>query len=862
MILRFITVALFCLLLLFNGNLLAQEAEFPFQNPDLDADVRVEDILKRLTLSEKVAQMQDVAPAIERLGITEYNWWNECLHGVARAGRATSFPQAIGMAATWNPDLIHNVADVISTEARAKFNSSIQKGQRNRYQGLTMWTPNINIFRDPRWGRGQETYGEDPYLTSKLAVAFVSGLQGDNPEYFKVIATPKHYAVHSGPEFNRHSFDAFTNKKDLWETYLPAFEAAVVEGKAFSVMSAYNRYLGESATASKLLLNDILRDKWGFKGYVVSDCGAVYDIYKFHNIVETAAEASALAVKAGCDLNCGNSYSHLVKAVENCLLTEEDIDVSLRRLLLARVKLGLFNPPGSIPFAEIDESYIEKETHAELALQAARESIVLLKNENNTLPISKHINSITVIGPNADDRHFMLGNYFGVPTKQTTILDGIRKKVSANTQVNYFKGVNIADEKPVFDVISSDNYKGEIKVEYFDNSEFNGKAVYTEYKNRIDFEWGGAAPVDVLRPGKFSIRYTGIIQTNFTNEVELAVLEQGGAYQLFINDNELIKGTSKTERGLKPKSILLEKGEEYTFQLDYRCTNEWMASIQLIWNLEYQKGTAYMMDVVNKSELIIYVGGITARLEGEEMPVEVDGFYKGDRTNLKLPEAQIKMLKQLHSTGKPVVFVLTTGSAIACNWEQQNLPAILNVWYPGQAGGAAIADVLFGDYNPSGKLPVTFYKSVNDLPDFEDYSMNGRTYRYFNGEALYPFGYGLSFTNFEVSKPQLQKRVMSKNETNSVTVEVSNTGNLNGDVVLQMYVRRKNSAKESPLKSLKGFKKIFVEKGATKTIRFKIKAKELVEVDKHGNAAVNTGEFEIYIGETSETLNKVVLELK
>ncbi|MCK5666527.1 MAG: glycoside hydrolase family 3 C-terminal domain-containing protein, partial [Thiotrichaceae bacterium] len=439
------------------------------------AETRVDDLLNRLSLSEKVDQMQDVTPAIDSLGIPEYNWWNECLHGVARAGAATSFPQAIGMAATWNTALINDVAEAISTEARAKFNRSVRKGQRNRYQGLTMWTPNINIFRDPRWGRGQETYGEDPYLTSRMAVAFVKGLQGDDFDYFKVIATPKHFAVHSGPEYNRHRFDAYTDKRDLWETYLPAFEAAITEGKAYSVMSAYNRYLGASASASQLLLTDILRDKWGFQGYVVSDCGAIYDIYKFHEIVKTPEEASALAVKSGCDLNCGSTYKHLVSAVEKELISEKGIDVSLRRLILARIKLGLFNPPDKVPFSEFSDIDIESVEHQNLALKTARESIVLLKNDHNTLPISKNIKSITVIGPNANNRHYAMGNYFGTPTYRTTILEGIKNKISEKTKIHYFKGTNLTDNEPVFDVITSDIFKGKLIAEYFDNSKMKGK---------------------------------------------------------------------------------------------------------------------------------------------------------------------------------------------------------------------------------------------------------------------------------------------------------------------------------------------------------------------------------------------------
>ncbi|QCX39425.1 glucan 1,4-alpha-glucosidase [Aureibaculum algae] len=838
-----------------------QQADYPFQDATLDAQVRADDLLQRLTLSEKIAQMQDVAPAIEKLGIPNYNWWNECLHGVARAGNATSFPQAIGMASTFNAPLINEVASVISTEARAKYNHSIKLGQHNRYQGLTMWTPNINIFRDPRWGRGQETYGEDPYLTSRMGVAFVTGLQGDHPDYFKVIATPKHFAVHSGPEHNRHSFNAYTDKKDLWETYLPAFEATVVEGKAFSVMSAYNRYLGSSATASTLLLNDILRDKWGFKGYVVSDCGAVYDIYKFHDIVATAEEASALAVKAGCDLNCGNTYAYLEKAVEKGLITEKEIDIALRRLIIAKIKLGMLNPAGQTPFSDISDDALESEAHQQLALKTARESMVLLKNENNTLPLSKKSKTITVIGPNANDRHFVLGNYFGTPTYSKTILEAVKDKVSKKTKVHYFKGVNLADDKTVFDVIGKDSYHGKIKVEYYNNSKLEESPAVVQTEDIIDFDWGGAAPVDVLEPGNFSIRYSGTLKPDFTGEVSLNILKSGGTYKLMIDGKELLSSTDENETEVTPQSFFVKRNTKYNLVLEYKCTNPWLASLQLLWDVEHRQGKEKMMQKVNESDAVIFVGGISARVEGEEMPVDIEGFYKGDRTNLKLPKVQHELLKELNATGKPVVFVLTAGSAMAINWEQENLPAILNVWYPGQGGGEATADILFGDFNPSGKLPVTFYKSVDDLPPFEDYHMKGRTYRYFNGEALYPFGYGLSYTNFTYSTPKLEKMTMTKDGVNKVSVTVTNSGNLDGETVVQLYINDKEASVATPLKSLKGFQKIFLKKGASQTVEFEINSKDLSIFNNVGETFIEAGVFEVFVGDSSATTNKVELEV-
>ncbi len=848
--------------LFFSFEAQPQNIVYPFQDIDLSVEQRANDLLNRLTLSEKVAQMQDVAPAIDRLGIPEYNWWNESLHGVARAGAATSYPQAIGMAATWNPELIYKVADAISTEARAKFNHSIKLGQRNRYQGLTMWSPNINIFRDPRWGRGQETYGEDPYLTSRMGVAFVTGLQGDDPDYFKVIATPKHYAVHSGPEHNRHSFNAYTDKRDLWETYLPAFKATIVEGKAFSIMSAYNRYLGESATASTLLLNDILRDQWGFEGYVVSDCGAVYDIYKFHKIVSTPEKASAIAVRAGCDLNCGSSYSALVKAVKDRLISEKEIDRSLKRLLIARIKLGLLNTPDKVPFSQYDDHFIESEASRRLALQTARESIVLLKNKNRTLPISKNIRSIAVIGPNANDRHFYLGNYFGVPSKSKTILEGIKDKVSSKTKVHYFKGTNLTNNDTNFDVVGTDSFYGKIKVDFFNNSEMKGNPVFTTDNEYIDFEWGGAAPIDILTPGKFSIKYTGVLKPDFNGEVLLGVLESGGSYRLFIDGKEVLKGSSGNGNNALSTKIKVVKNKKYPFKIEYQCTNPWMASIQLVWNKEVVNGRDYMMQKIKESDLIVYVGGITARLEGEEMPIEIEGFDKGDRTNLKLPKVQHEFLKELKGTGKPIVFVMTGGSAMAINWEQENLPAILNIWYPGQAAGDAVADILFGDYNPSGKLPVTYYKSVNDLPSFEDYRMKGRTYRYFKGDVLYPFGYGLSYTKFEFSLPKLEKTTILKKERTKVTVTVSNDGKFDGETVVQLYINDLEASVPNPLKTLRKFKKVFLKKGETMNVTFDISPEDLSVFDNNGKPFVETGTFEVFIGENSATVNKAILTVQ
>ncbi|NQU81670.1 MAG: glycoside hydrolase family 3 C-terminal domain-containing protein [Bacteroidetes bacterium] len=705
----------------------ANKYEYSFQDPSRSVDKRVDDLVSRLTLEEKISQMTDVAAPVERLGIPGYNWWNECLHGVARAGTATVFPQAIGLAATWDTDLTYQMADVTSTEARAKYHEFVRNKDWSRYHGLTFWSPNINIFRDPRWGRGQETYGEDPVLTSKIGVAFVKGLQGDHPKYLKVVATPKHYAVHSGPEPNRHIFDAVTDKRVLWDTYLPAFEATITEGKAYSIMGAYNRYLGEACCAHDLLLGEILREKWGFEGYVVSDCGAIRDIYAYHKLVETPEEASALAVKKGCDLNCGRTYESLLKAVEQGLITEEEIDVTIKRLFRARFKLGMFDPPEMVPYTQIPFEKNDAPEHADLALTVAQESMTLLKNDNNFLPLISKLKQIAVIGPNADNLDVLLGNYNGTPSYPATALSGIKNGVGEGTIVKYAPGCGLVGKDMVMDTI----------------------------------------------PG----------------------------YDAFA------------------EAVILAKS----------------------------------------SDVVIFCGGISPRLEGEEMQVPFEGFSGGDRTNIKLPAVQEKLIKSLHATGTPVVLVNFSGSAIALNWENENLPAIIQAWYPGQAGGTAIADVIFGNYNPGGRLPVTFYKSVEDLPPFDDYSMKNHTYRYFDGEPLYPFGYGLSYTTFEYGTPELSDNSIKKSGSVEVTVEVKNTGDIGGSEVVQLYVKDIESKYPVAKKALREFKRIYLEAGESQIVNFTLEPKDFRVIDDDGNRFVEPGVFDILVGGNSVELKKTIL---
>ena len=694
---------------------------YTFRDPSRTMDERVSDLVSHLTMEEKVSQMQNAAPAIPRMGVPAYNWWSECLHGVGRNGIATVFPQAIGMAATWDPGLIEEEGDLVSTEARAKYRTAMKAGQHGVYQGLTFYSPNINIFRDPRWGRGQETYGEDPFLTARIGVAFVKGLQGRDPRYIKVVATAKHFAVHSGPESSRHKFDAWCSDRDLFETYLPAFEALVREGPVYSVMGAYNRFRNEPCCASPYLLDDILRKRWGFMGYITSDCGAIWDIWHGHALLADSVRPAAMGLRAGCDLVCGDDYTSLVEAVHKGYITETEIDQAVTRLFTARFRLGMFDPDSIVSWAGITPADTIGSRH--LALKVARESIVLLKNEKHLLPLSKAIKSIAVIGPYADRISVLLGNYNGTPAHPVTILEGIREK-TGNTA-------------------------------------------------RVTYAMGAAGPEDTGLPGR-----------------------------------KLHKGRGKMMRDA--------------------------------------------MEAAKNSEVIIFAGGISPELEGEELQVEIPGFSGGDRTTLDLPANQTDLLQKLRQTGKPVVLVLTNGSAMSVNWEVANLAAIVEAWYPGEAGGNAVADVLFGDYNPAGRLPVTFYRSVKDLPPFDDYAMKGRTYRYFYGNPLFVFGHGLSYTSFEYRDAVADKRQYQPADTVALTIRINNTGSMAGDEVIQVYVKKEGTAFERPLKSLAGFSRVHLDPGIEKTIVVRIPVKEFRIYDpEKANYIVEPGKYQLMIGASS-----------
>ncbi|MDR1523704.1 MAG: glycoside hydrolase family 3 C-terminal domain-containing protein [Tannerella sp.] len=733
---NFILFSILCLAVMACDE--KNDYEFAFRNPDLGVEERVDDLIGRLSLEEKVGQMMNQTPAIERLGIPEYDWWNEALHGVARAGRATVFPQSIAMAATFDEDALQETFTAVSDEARAKYHHYQREGEYDRYKGLTFWTPNINIFRDPRWGRGMETYGEDPYLTSRLGLAVVRGLQGDDPNYFKAHACAKHYAVHSGPEWNRHEFDVAVSPRDLYLTYLPAFETLVREGNVQEVMCAYNRYEGRPCCASGKLLVDILRNDWEYDRIILSDCGAIDDFWRKdpntprHETHPDRESASVDAVRTGTDLECGGSYQSLLDAVKNGNMKEEELDVSLRRLFRGRFELGMFDPDDRVPYASIPYSVVESPKHVELALEMARKSMVLLKNGGGVLPLNKNIKKIMVTGPNANDSTMLWANYNGFPTHTVTILEGIREKMP-DAEVIYEPGCNHTDN------ILSD----------------------------------GLEPYKPADP-----------------------------------------------------SATAAKAKD--------------------------------------ADVIIFVGGLSPRLEGEEMPVLIDGFKKGDRTNIDLPQIQRDMLSALKETGKPVIFVVCTGSALALAWEHEKADAILNAWYGGQTAGTAVADILFGDYNPSGKLPVTFYASTAQLPDFENYEMAGRTYRYMTEAPLYPFGYGLSYTTFTFGDATLSSPEITKDRNVTLTIPVKNTGDADGEEVVQVYVKNPNDP-AGPLKALKGFCRIRVKAGGTEEAVITLEPKAFYSFnDEKQIPEVRPGKYYILYGNSSagKDLKEIELTVK
>jgi beta-glucosidase len=853
----------------------ATAAEPIYQDLDQTFEARAADLVSRMTLEEKVAQLQNDAPAIPRLGVPAYEWWNEALHGVARAGAATVFPQAIGLAATFDVPLMTQVATAISDEGRAKHHEFASRDQRKRYQGLTFWSPNINIFRDPRWGRGQETYGEDPHLTARMGVAFVKAMQGDDPKYRKVDATAKHYVVHSGPEADRHVFDVHPSDRDLWETYMPAFQALVQEGKVASVMGAYNRVNGQSASASHWLLTDILRRQWGFNGYVVSDCDSVEDVWKFHKIVATPEEAAALAVKSGDEVNCGRTYAALTSAVRKGLITEAEIDVAARRAFLTRFQLGMFDPPERVKWARIPYSVNQSPAHDALALRAAHESIVLLKNDG-ALPLERSkLKSIAVIGPTADEVMSLLGNYYGTPAAPVTILQGIRAAAGPDIRVLHSRGADLVEGReepraapliePQFMRPSANSKEQGLKGEYFANKDLSGAPLLTRTDARVAFRWDRQSPTDTLvmqgqlakeqglPTDDFSVRWTGQLLPPVSGTYELVVGANDG-FRLVIDGKTLSEDWQLNPRvSSKTATVELTAGKPVDVKLEY-FEDIRDAEVRLAWRLPGAKPPLEeALDAAKAADVVVFVGGLTGDVEGEEMKVNYPGFAGGDRTDLRLPRSQQKLLEALQGTGKPVILVLTTGSAIAVDWARDKLPAILVAWYPGQRGGTAVADILFGTKNPSGRLPVTFYKADEKLPDFADYSMKNRTYRYFEGTPLYPFGHGLSYTSFAYSGLKLDRGSVAADGTVTATVSVRNTGKRAGAEVVQLYLRPIDAKRARALRELRGIERIELKPGESKVVKFTVKpARDLPIYDEAKKAyAVDPGRFDVEIGASS-----------
>ncbi len=840
-----ICVFLFCL----TGLVTAQEKYlYPFRNPDLSFEERVNDLVSKMTIQEKADQLLYNAPAIPRLGIPEYNWWNEALHGVARSGWATVFPQSITMAASWDEDLMFGVACIISDEARAKYHDYQRRGMRGIYQGLTFWSPNINIFRDPRWGRGHETYGEDPYLTGRMGLQFVSGMQGDHPRYLKTVATAKHYAVHSGPEPLRHEFDARVSDVDLRETYLPAFKTLVVDGHVESVMGAYNMFRGQPCCANDDLF-EILRDEWGFDGYVVSDCWALMDFYNFQAYAESPAESAAIALKKGTDLNCGITFGHLMEAIEKELITEDDIDRAVRRIMMARFRLGLFDPDTLVPFSNIPPDVNCSDYHNTIARKAARESIVLLKNDG-TLPLKRDLKTIAVIGPNADNFEALTGNYNGIPENPVTVLKGIYNKKGASTKILYEEGCPIAEGlnnlKPVpSDYLFTEDGRQGVVAEYYDNPEFEGEPVFTRIDDRIDFYWESYSPHPDIPYDNWSVKWTGFLRPPLSGEYSIGSWGFS-SYRIYVNGEEFLSSSDSHHAFHKEKGIPLDVGEEYKIEVFYRNYSG-DADIKLLWSPPRDNMIGDAVNAAVKADAVVLVLGLSQRLEGEEMSIDIDGFKGGDRTHLKLPAGQRLLFDKIRMAGKPLIVVLMNGSALSVNEIDEKANAVLLAGYPGQEGGNAVADVLFGDYCPAGRLPVTWYKSVEQLPPFEDYNMEGRTYRYFRGEPLYPFGYGLSYTSFSYSDLILPEK-LDINKPVKVEVKVRNTGLIEGEEVVQLYVSDEKGSTPRPVRELKGFRRIKLAAGEEKKIVFELNREDFSMINDRGERVIEPGWFTISIG--------------
>jgi beta-glucosidase len=841
---------LLCASLAQNGQSTARPL---YLDPAQPLDVRVNDLISQMTLEQKASQVVNQARAIPELQVPAYDWWSEALHGVANAGTATVFPEPIGLAATFDPSLIHQMAVVIGTEARAKHNQAVRAGRRDIMEGLDFWSPNINIFRDPRWGRGQETYGEDPFLTGRMGVAFVTGLQGDDPKYFRVISTPKHFAVHSGPEPSRHTIDVAVSKHDMEDTYLPAFRAAVTEGKAESVMCAYNRVNGEPACANSFLLKDQLRGAWKFNGYVVSDCDAIVDVFHGHHFTKSMAEAAAVSMKTGMDNECADfftkatdnsDYVKYLDAVKQGVLSEKDLDVALKRLFTARFRLGLFDPPEMVPYAQTPDSEIDSEAHRALALKAAQESIVLLKNDG-VLPFSNDIRKIAVFGPLAESAKVLHGNYSGTASRATTALEGVRKQFGA--QVTFTPGMNFLRQPTGIPtaVLSTDDGQAGLKGEYFANGDFSGKPDAVRVDHSVDLQLFRPEPSALTVPSgmkDIAARWTGFLTPTESGTYQVGLF--GCMNRLWLDGKLIVEDLTLHDPTAATKTLQLEKGRRYTVKVEFLRGG---FLTKLVWLNVISDPIAETVAAAKQADAVIAVVGITSQLEGEEMKVDVPGFKGGDRTSLDLPKEEEDLLEALKGSGKPLVVVLMNGSALSVNWASEHADAILDAWYSGEEGGTAIAQTLAGVNNPAGRLPVTFYKSVAQLPVFEDYSMKNRTYRYFQGEPLYAFGYGLSYSKFEYANLQLSTTNLKAGDPLSVEADVKNVGPREGDEVVELYLSFPKSP-VAPIRALRGLSRIHLGAGETQHVRFTLDARDLSDVNEKGDRIVAEGAFVLNLG--------------
>ncbi len=847
----------------FISFMLANAQTLPYQNPELSAIERAKDLCSRLTLEEKAQLMLDESPAIPRLGIKKFFWWSEALHGAANMGNVTVFPEPIGMASSFDPDLLYRVFEAASTEFRAQYNQRmLNGGEDQKFHSLSVWTPNVNIFRDPRWGRGQETYGEDPYLTSVMGMNVVRGLQGpETSRYRKLWACAKHYAVHSGPEWTRHTANLNdVSPRDFWETYMPAFKTLVQDAKVREVMCAYQRLDDEPCCGNARLLQQILRDEWGFKYLVVSDCGAVSDFHSSHKSSSDAIHSSAKATIAGTDVECGYDYAYksIPEAVRRGLITEKEVDKHVIRLLEGRFDLGEMDDPSLVEWSKIPYSVMDSKAHRQIALDMAHESIVLLQNKGNVLPLKKKGEKIAVIGPNSNDEPMMWGNYNGTPNHTITILDGIKTK---QRKLLHITGCDLTYDKVMeclLPTLCSIDGKRGLRGTFWNNTEMSGKSVSTQYYTTpLAVTTAG---MHVFAPGvkteDFSAKYETVFTPTQSGEYVLNV-EGCGHFEVYVNGER--KAREHTWRTTPTRTVInAEAGKSYNIEVRFSFVKTWGANMKINIAREHPINYDDIIRQLSGIEKVIFVGGISPALEGEEMPVNVEGFKGGDRTNIELPKVQRDFLKALKDAGKTIVFVNCSGSAIALEPETRYCDAILQVWYAGQEGGQAIADVLYGDYNPCGKLPVTFYKSSAQLPDFEDYSMKGRTYRYFD-DPLFAFGYGKSYTTFRIGTATTSM----SNGNHILRIPVENTGKCDGTEVVQAYVRNPADV-DGPLKSLRAFKRVTVKAGQTVEVELELTPQSFELFDTETNTMrTKPGRYEVFYGNSSrnQDLKKVEITL-